>query len=173
MWVHFCTAVSSGMWRLLECGGRVWPALGVTVFVMLMAGSPSPLGAVQNMGPLIVRDDPGGDLRARVSQIERLRTLGQKVRILDGYCMSACTMYLGLEGTCVSSRARFGFHGPSSKTYGISLPPPEFEHWSRVMASYYPEPLRGWYMQTGRNITVGFHEISGRDLIDMGMKKCA
>lgn len=87
--------------------------------------------------------------------------------------MSACTMYLDLSNMCVSRNVTFGFHGPSSKYYGVALPPAEFERWSRVMANHYPQPLRNWYMQTGRNITVGFYKMSGRDLIRMGIPECA
>lgn len=82
-------------------------------------------------------------------------------------------MYLGLGSTCVAPNTVFGFHGPSSRMYGISLPPDVFEHWSSVMASHYPEPLRSWFLKKGRYLTVGFYKYSGRQLINMGIRECA
>lgn len=123
--------------------------------------------------PMIVFNDKGGDLKDRVALIRRLELRGQRVEIRGGYCLSACTMYLGLSETCVSPEVKFGFHGPSSQTYGISLSPKDFEYWSQTMASYYPDPLRRWFLHTGRNITVGFYEISGENVIKLGVSKCS
>ena len=122
--------------------------------------------------PMVVSNDPGGNVKDRIQRIEHLRRSGQRVEIRQGYCLSACTLYLGMQGTCVGPTARFGFHGPSSPIYGIALARDDFEYWSRVMASYYPEPLRRWYLQTGRTISVGFYEMSGRELIRLGVRQC-
>lgn len=119
-----------------------------------------------------MRDDPGGDLAKRVSEIAMLRQAGSRVEIEAGYCMSSCTLYLGLPGTCVAEQARLGFHGPSAVFYGVALPPSEFERWSHVMASHYSDPLAKWFMQTGRNRVVGFHELTGQALIELGVPKC-
>jgi hypothetical protein len=132
-----------------------------------------PADAAQNKPSIVVRDDPGGDVAQRVALIEKIRRSGQLVEIRGGYCMSSCTMYLGLQNTCVVADVKFGFHGPGSSRYGIALPPNEFEYWSAVMGSYYPASLRSWYMETGRMITVGFFEMSGRDLVRMGVSECA
>ena len=134
--------------------------------------APDPMFAKRALEPLIVRDDFGGALHTRVIALDNLRKLGQRVEIHGKFCRSACTMYLGLAETCISENVKFGFHGPSSQTYGISLSPVEFERWSQVMASYYPEPIRQWFLRTGRNVTVGFYEITGRELIDIGVPKC-
>ncbi len=132
-----------------------------------------PVEAAQNTHGIIVRDDPGSNLAQRVALIEKIRRSGRHVEIRSGYCMSACTMYLGLQDTCVMADVTFGFHGPGSSRYGFALPPREFEYWSAVMGSYYPASLRHWYMETGRMITVGFYEMSGRELIRMGISECA
>jgi hypothetical protein len=132
-----------------------------------------PVVAARSSGSIVVRDDSGGSVAQRVALIDKIRKSGKHVEIRGGYCMSACTMYLGLRTTCVSAGVKFGFHGPGSTRYGIALPPKEFEYWSVVMGSYYPASLRHWYMETGRMITVGFYEMSGRDLIRMGVSECA
>lgn len=81
-------------------------------------------------------------------------------------------MYLALPKACVTPDAVLGFHGPSSRIYGISLPPESFEHWSRVMAAHYPEPIKTWFLKKGRFRTVGFYMYSGQQLIDMGIRQC-
>lgn len=121
---------------------------------------------------VVVRNDPGGDLAARVSMLEQLKLTGQRIEIRPGYCRSACTLYLGLPNTCTYRNVRFGFHGPSSNTRGIGLLPSEFERWSNVMASYYPASIRGWFMETGRNVTNGYIEISGAEMIRLGTPEC-
>ncbi|MGO4855105.1 hypothetical protein [Phaeovulum sp. W22_SRMD_FR3] len=123
-------------------------------------------------GVFRVSKDPGGSVAERVAEINRLRAQGARVEIAGG-CWSSCTMYLGLPNTCVTRAAVLGFHGPSSAMYGIGLPSAEFERSSKQMASYYPEPIRSWFLREGRMITVGFTKFSGRDLIRMGVRECS
>lgn len=160
-------AASPPVWQGI--GGAHLACLCLAFAVMLAASAAisAPTGRA-----ILVQNDGGGDLATRIEMIKALRTAGDHVEIRRGYCVSACTLFLGLEGTCIGPEAEFGFHGPGTGVYGLGLPPPEFEHWSRVMASYYPEPLRGWFMRTGRMRTVGFYRISGRELIRMGVPAC-
>ncbi|NSX53860.1 hypothetical protein [Parasulfitobacter algicola] len=123
-------------------------------------------------GQIIVKDDPGGNLADRLRVLQRLKQSRQPVEIRGKYCMSACTMYLGLPNTCISRKTTFGFHGPRSAIYGVGLTPAEFQKWSNIMADQYPEPLRKWYLRTGRSITMGFYEISGKRLIELGIAEC-
>lgn len=150
---------------------RALTALAVSALVFL----PSLAEAAQpNRGNrVVVQNDRGGAVAERVRQVEDLRRSGAQVEVRGSYCMSSCTLYLGLASTCVSRSTKFGFHGPSSQYAGISLPPKDFEYWSQVMASYYPGPLRSWFLNTGRNVTVGFYEITGAELIRMGVSECA
>jgi hypothetical protein len=122
--------------------------------------------------PIIILDDPGGPLRERVSLIEHLSGRNVPIEITGRFCASACTLYLALPQTCVGRQTQFGFHGPSSPIYGISLVPEAFEHWSLVMADHYPAPLREWYLQTGRHVTTGMHIFTGADLIRFGIPEC-
>lgn len=137
--------------------------------LLLVAGGDRAAAGPQTM---VVRDDPGGSLEDRLRTLAGLRRQGTQVQIRGGYCMSACTMYLGLDNICISPNTVFGFHGPSSPLYGIALPPEKFEYWSHVMAAHYPAQLRGWYLREGRRIIVGFHEIPGHELIRMGVPRC-
>lgn len=120
--------------------------------------------------PLIVGNDRGGYLAERVEAIDRIRALRQRVEIRGRVCHSACTMYLGAGNICLSPDTRFGFHGPSS--HGTPIEKPRFEHWSRVMASYYSRPLRDWFMSKARHKIRGLHVVSGRELIRLGYPSC-
>lgn len=120
---------------------------------------------------LVVGNDRGGMIGERAKAIERLRAAQARVEIRGDLCYSACTMYLGVADVCVSPTTTFGFHGPSRN--GRSLPPNEFDHWSRVMARYYPEALRLWYLQTGRYAQAQPMRISGQQIIEMGYQPCA
>ena len=121
---------------------------------------------------VVVLNDKGGSVVERARLIRQYRAQGTRLEIRGQYCMSACTMYLGLSGTCVAPDTIFGFHGPSSRIYGIGLRPEVFEHWSKIMADHYPEPLKSWFLKTGRHRTVGFNTYNGRQLIGMGITAC-
>ncbi len=157
---------------------------GVVLAGVVMAGVvraivPTPLAAhaAQDARPgagpgLVVGDDAGGALLERLRRVRRLRREGVSVEITGRFCLSACTLYLGLPRTCISPRTRFGFHGPSTRFAGVALPPEKFERWSREMAEFYPEPLRGWFLETARHRIVGFYSLSGDALIAMGIRRC-
>jgi hypothetical protein len=142
-------------------------SLAITGFIPLQ-------GAQAALRPRVieVQNDPGGELAVRVEEIQRLRASGSQVRIVSGYCNSACTMYLGLPNTCVNRNVSFGFHGPMSQFYGMALPPDDFEYWSGVMASYYPGAIRAWFLSEARYTTVGLIKVSGRELIGLGVREC-
>ncbi|MFE3838667.1 hypothetical protein [Pseudogemmobacter sonorensis] len=129
-----------------------------------------PLGAPPAPA-FVVRHDLGGGVEERIRSVERLRAQGTRIRI-EGICISACTLYLGLPQTCVSPSARLGFHGPSSSLPGLPLPRSEFERVSQTMASYYPAAMRRWFMSEARMITRDYYLISGHDAIALGAKSC-
>jgi hypothetical protein len=59
-----------------------------------------------------ITSDPGGQIGSYLEKLQKLRTSGENV-IIDGPCLSACTMLLGMisrEHICVTARARLGFH---------------------------------------------------------------
>ncbi len=133
------------------------------------AGTTGTTGA-RGSDVIVINNDRGGVVRKRVNEIKRLRAAHKRVEIRGRICYSSCTMYLGLPDTCVSPDTSFGFHGPSY--YGTRLSNRDFEYWSNVIASHYPQPLRRWYLREGRNRISGFYKISGRELIRLGIKPC-
>src|SRR5471032_2301966 len=59
-----------------------------------------------------IAEDRGGQIGHYLQAFAMLRSSGEKV-VVDGNCLSACTLVLGLiprERMCATSRARFGFH---------------------------------------------------------------
>lgn len=119
---------------------------------------------------LIVSNDRGGQISQRARQIRDLRKSQRPIEIRGRVCLSSCTMFLALPSTCIHPDTVFGFHGPSY--YGAPLSPGDFEYWSQVIAAHYPEPLRGWYLETGRTRLAGHFRIRGRELIRLGIRRC-
>src|SRR2546421_8205796 len=59
-----------------------------------------------------IKEDPGGQIGPYLENLVALRGSGERV-IIDGPCLSACTMVLGViphDRICVTARARLGFH---------------------------------------------------------------
>ncbi len=143
----------------------------VCLFVLLLALAPGfGLAGPTAMIVRVVQNDRGGVVGSRVQEIAQLQQQRHRVEIRGQVCLSTCTMYLGAPNVCVSPQTRFGFHGPSY--YGRPLKPQQFEYWSQVIASYYPDRLREWYMATGRYKSDGYYTITGAQLIRMGVAQC-
>lgn len=156
-----CAAATHRLWRT-----GLFAVFSAAVLPIFMVATPV-FSSV-----LVIGNDRGGGVIERVQRVRDIRAAGTRIEIRGEYCLSACTMYLGLENTCVTPETVFGFHGPSSPYYGISLDPATFERWSLVMADHYPEPIRGWFLEQGRHRIVGFHRYSGADLINLGVARC-
>ncbi|MFN4131074.1 MAG: hypothetical protein ACK4GC_14860, partial [Paracoccaceae bacterium] len=118
-----------------------------------LAANPTLPAQAQATSVAVIQKDLGGSMEGRLRTIAKFRSSGTKVEI-RGQCASACTMYLGLPNACVARSSRLGFHGPQSQYYGISLPPDEFEYWSRVMADHYPRAIRNWFLSVARHTTM-------------------
>lgn len=93
--------------------------------------------------PLTIRHNEGGMIIRFAAQIELQRLGGQPVRF-DGWCASACTLYLALppEQICVTPRAKFAFHA-AYDDYGTS---PKM---TAYMMGRYPEWVREWIFRNG------------------------
>lgn len=121
------------------------------------------LGAWGRSDVLVITRDRGGLIATYVA-----RVAAEKRPVwIEGYCASACTMYLAAKDVCVFPDARLHFHGPSS--YGRRLTAADFEYWSRVMADHYPPSLARWFMTRGR---YGDHSMQGREVARHGVRMC-
>ena len=139
---------------------------------LALVTSPTDSGAA-NMRPnvMVVGNDLGGVLTARLAQLQSLKLRDTTVEIRGDICASACTLYLGLPRACVLPGTMFGFHGPSH--YGRPLAREDYERLSQVVAAQYPLFLRDWYMTAGRKTLVKMTYITGQTLIDFGLRQCA
>ena len=111
-------------------------------------------------------DDPGGWIGTYVDRYEGVRVSGERV-IIDGSCVSACTIVLGTvphDRICVTSRARLGFHAawdPDARGRKITNPQA-----TQTLYSMYPFEVRRWIDQRG-GLTPRIIYLSGRELASM------
>jgi hypothetical protein len=145
------------LWRLV---------LSVVVCALIGFGP----AMAQGRAAVVIRDDPGGELPARLKQITDLRADGVQVELRGALCASACTLLLSLENVCVDRSTQFAFHGPSH--YGTPLPRENFEYWSAFMADHYREPVRSWFMSEARYQIKGYRTLTGADLVRYGYRAC-
>ncbi len=148
--------------------------LGLMVLTAALVPTIAPAqdsAASSSRAVMVIGNDEGGLVSRRVEEISRILSQGTHVEIRGQVCYSACTMYLGMPDTCVLPQTSFGFHGPSH--YGRQLSARDFEYWSQVIASHYPDPLRNWYLTEGRTRISDYFRISGSELIRLGVRQCS
>jgi hypothetical protein len=115
---------------------------------------------------VVIKSDPGGQIGPYLENLEVLRGSGQKV-VIDGPCLSACTMVLGViprERIRVTSRARLGFHAawhPGED--GHPIPSREA---TALLMSIYPEHVRSWIARRG-GLSPRMKYLAGRELTAM------
>jgi hypothetical protein len=113
-----------------------------------------------------IAGDSGGQIGAYLKRIEAMRRSGERV-VIDGPCLSACTMVLGSiarDRICVTPRAQLGFHAAYdldkngaqvTSRAGTSL----------VMA-HYPQQIRNWIARHG-GLSSQMIYLSGQELSSM------
>ena len=95
-----------------------------------------------------------------------LRGSGERV-VIDGPCLSACTMLLGVippERICVTPRARLGFHAawhPGGNGQQVTS-----REATQLLMDIYPENVRHWIARRG-GLSPRMMYLSGRELTAM------
>ena len=113
-----------------------------------------------------IKADTGGQIGPYLENLVALRGSGERV-IIDGPCLSACTMLLGViphERICVTSRARLGFHAawhPGSNSQQVTS-----REATRLLMDIYPEHVRSWIARRG-GLSPRMMYLSGRELTAM------
>jgi hypothetical protein len=113
-----------------------------------------------------IKADPGGQIGPYLENLAALRGSGERV-IIDGPCLSACTMVLGViprERICVTPRARLGFHAawhPSDNGR-----PVQSRAATKLLMDIYPENVRSWIAKRG-GLNGRMIYLSGRELTAM------
>ena len=152
---------------------KIWKCLPFASFsvALILTAISFNTAAYAGGGVRIIRYDMGGSVEQRIHEVEKLRASGTSVRI-EGTCVSACTLYLGLAKSCVAPNARLGFHGPRTRLVGIPMPRKDFDRQSLRMATYYPGQIRRWFMTEARMITQDYYTITGAQAAAMGARLC-
>jgi hypothetical protein len=121
-----------------------------------------------SVAPAAVRidGDSGGQIGPYLEKLAALRKSGERV-VIDGPCLSACTMVLGViprERICVTPRARLGFHSawqPSGSGQAVMNPAA-----TRLLMELYPADVRAWLAKQG-GLTPRMKYLAGRELAAM------
>jgi hypothetical protein len=96
-----------------------------------------------------IAEDRGGQIGHYLQAFAMLRSSGEKV-VVDGNCLSACTLVLGLippARICATPRARFGFHAawmPDLDGRPVTSP-----MGTQALWNIYPVPVRRWINRHG------------------------
>ena len=104
----------------------------------------------QARADLRILSSPGGFVGDYLQAFARVRQSGERV-VIDGPCLSACTLVLSTipsNRICVTRRAVLGFHAPRmiDRQTGRSSRAPEA---TRIVINSYPAGVRGWIKKRG------------------------
>jgi hypothetical protein len=113
-----------------------------------------------------IANDRGGQIGAYLQQFAMIRDSGSQV-VIDGTCLSACTLVLGTvprDRICVTSRANLGFHAawnpaPGGRTVYSS-------EGTRLLWEIYPSNIRSWIRRKG-GLTAKMIYLKGKELSAM------
>jgi hypothetical protein len=135
--------------------------------VALLLGAAIAASAVTGASAAVrIRADAGGQIGPYLEKLAALRGSGERV-IIDGPCLSACTMVLGAvprNRICVTPRARLGFHAawrPGENGRPVASPQA-----TQLLMDMYPEHVRSWITRRG-GLSPRMKYLSGRELASM------
>ena len=133
---------------------------GLVLCAALLASGIMPASATMR-----IAEDRGGQIGHYLQAFALLRSTGENV-VIDGNCLSACTLVLGLipnNKICATENARFGFHAawmpdrdgrPVTSTMG-----------TRALWNIYPTTVRHWINGHGglsrKMIFLEGHDLNG------------
>lgn len=111
------------------------------------------LGAMLSLGnaeaALRISNDSGGQIGPYMDAWTTVRNSGERV-IIDGPCLSACTLVLGMvprDRICVTQRARLGFHAawrPDDQGRPVVS-----AAGTQILWDTYPNEVRHWLSRRG------------------------
>ncbi|HZP70755.1 MAG TPA: hypothetical protein VFB29_12495 [Pseudolabrys sp.] len=117
---------------------------GIALGIAVVALSVSSASATMR-----ISEDRGGQIGRYLQAFAALRSSGENV-VVDGNCLSACTLLLGLvprERVCVTQNARFGFHAawmPDNDGRPVTSP-----LGTQALWNIYPASVRRWIKRHG------------------------
>src|SRR5258708_10523258 len=117
---------------------------GIMRIAALLGAALAALAVSTASAAVRIKADPGGEIGPYLENLAVLRSPGERV-IIDGPCLSACTMLLGViprERICVTSRARLGFHAAWHP--GDDGRPVTSRAATQLLMDIYPQHVRSW-----------------------------
>src|SRR6185437_16880689 len=115
---------------------------------------------------MLISEDRGGQIGHYLQTFAMLRSTGERV-IIDGNCLSACTLVLGIiprDRLCVTKRARLGFHAawmPDADGHPVTSP-----MGTQALWNLYPTSVRHWINRHG-GLSRKMIYLQGRDLASL------
>jgi len=136
------------------------------VFTLLLAVALWVFATMLARADMRILGSPGGQVGPFIDLFDKVRASGERV-VIDGPCLSACTLVLSVVPTdriCVTRRAVLGFHAARSiDRRGKVYAEPEA---SRLVLEAYPGPVRDWIRSRG-GLTSRLLLLRGRELAAM------
>ena len=132
-------------------------------FALLLCTAIFACGITSASATMRIVEDHGGQVGKYLQTFAKVRSTGELV-IIDGDCLSACTMALGLvpsKQICVTPRARFGFHAASMLNNDGRLVTSALA--TEALWGIYPASVRRWIIQHG-GLTKQMIYMEGRSL---------
>src|SRR5215813_3758895 len=120
-------------------------------------------GVTSASATMRISEDRGGQIGQYLQAFTSLRSSGESV-VVDGNCLSACTLVLGLvphDRVCATQRARFGFHAawmPDRDGRPVTSP-----LGTQALWGIYPASVRRW-ISTHGGLSGNMIFMQGRDL---------
>src|SRR5687768_2991217 len=124
------------------------------------------LSSINASATVRITDDVGGRIGTYVEAYSAVRSSGERV-IIDGTCLSACTLVLGIvprDRICVTRRAMLGFHaawmpGPSGRPMPSAVG-------TQALWEIYPTHVKRWISSRG-GLSSKMMFLRGRELMQM------
>jgi len=137
-----------------------------SVTVLLGAAVATALSFSSASATVRIVGDYGGQIGPYLEHLSALRHSGERV-VIDGPCLSACTMILGViprDRICVTPRARLGFHAAWNPGYDGA--PTLSTGGTQLLMEIYPQQVRQWINRKG-GLKQRMVYLSGRELTSM------
>jgi hypothetical protein len=120
-------------------------------------------GVTSASATMRIVEDHGGQVGKYLQAFVKVRSTGEHV-VIDGDCLSACTLVLGLVPSnqiCATPRARFGFHAASMPNNDGRLVTSGLA--TEALWGVYPASVRRWIIRHG-GLTNQMIYMEGRSL---------
>jgi hypothetical protein len=135
-------------------------------YAFLMAALAGALTISPASATIRIAGDAGGQIGAYLDRHDAMRQSGERV-VIDGPCLSACTMVLGAiprNRICVTSRALLGFHA----AYDLDQSGRQVTSrgGTSLLMDHYPRHVRSWIARRG-GLSPQMKYLGGRELSSM------